>query len=156
MTDPVTLTRPRALEAVVAALIEQVEVARAQAAIAHDEATNEETRQEGKYDTRAIEAGYLAEAQARRRAEVEQALGLLRGVAEGPPRDHVDGPCLVHLERPDGVAFYLLAPAAAGLRVDVGGQVVRVLTPSSPLGRELLGAEVDHELSDGSVVLGID
>lgn len=150
------LRRADVLAALVEALEEQCAVARAQAAIAHDEATSDETRQEGKYDTRAIEASYLAQAQAQRLQDVERSLGHLRVMPSGPPRTLVDGPCLVCLERDEGSAWYLLAPAAPGLRVSVSGTKVRVLSPASPLGRELLGAEVGDETSTGAELVWID
>ena len=43
---------------------------------AHEEATHEESTAENKYDTRGLEASYLAEAQSRRVAEVDKTIHL--------------------------------------------------------------------------------
>lgn len=151
-----TPDRASALAAIVAALHAAAVTARAQASIARDEATGEESKQEGKYDTRAIEAGYLAQAQAKRLAEAELAYQRFAALDAEATRERVDGPCLVSVEDDAGeVAHYFVGPAAGGLRVDVDGAVVRVITPASPLGRSLLGLEADDELEDGRVVVAV-
>ena len=54
---------------------------------------------------------------------------------------------LVGLEDEDGRQQWLfLAPDAAGLKVDVVGQPVTVITPRSPLGKGLLGKRIDEEV----------
>lgn len=143
------LDRARAIDAVVDALRETLRVIEASAAVARDEATHADTRQEGKYDTRAIEAGYLAGAQARRAADAASAL---RRIDALPRRERDDGvvagPCLVVLVSAAGERrHYLLAPCGGGLTARVGAITVRVITPSSPLGQALLGTEVDDEVS---------
>ncbi len=143
------------LAAIVTALEDAVETARVQANVARSEATGDESRQEGKYDTRAIEAGYLAQAQARRVAEAELAFQRFASLDPKDERARVDGPCLVTLQGPEGLTHYFIGPAAAGLRVEVDGETVRVMTPASPLGRLLLGLEADDELDDGRVVLRV-
>src|SRR5690606_28022446 len=53
---------------------------KAAAAATHDAATNEESKPENQYDTRALEASYLADAQAKRVMEMEEVLHSLRSV----------------------------------------------------------------------------
>lgn len=145
---PMPLSRSAVLDAIVAALEHQLEVARAAADIARDEATNEETKQESKYDTRAIEAGYLAGAQSRRLGEMAATLGrYARLPRDAGEREVVDGPALVGLNGAEGDVFYFVGPGAAGLRVTVDGVLVRVVSPSSPLGGALVGAEVGDEIA---------
>lgn len=146
-------SRAEALDAVLAALRETLATLEAAANLARDEATHEDTKQEGKYDTRAIEAGYLAGAQARRAVEAADALRRIAALPRAERDDDVvAGPCLVTLRSDAGVErCYLLAPCAGGLVARVGETDVRVVTPSSPLGAALLGAEVDDEVrADGS------
>jgi transcription elongation GreA/GreB family factor len=45
----------------------------------------------------------------------------------------------VETERRGIVSAYLLAPRAGGTEVTVEGQEVMVITPQSPLGRQLIG-----------------
>jgi hypothetical protein len=54
------------------------------------------------------------------------------------PRAPIALSALVELESEEGAVCYWLVPAGAGLRLDVDGRMVRVVTPVSPLGRGLL------------------
>jgi hypothetical protein len=110
---------------------------------AHAEATDEQNKAESKYDTRALEASYLAEGQTRHAAEAQQTF--LQLVMFEPRAfdsdDSVDIGALVELESGDNVCdWYFLAPCAGGTEVDFGGRKVLVLTPQSPLGAQLIGA----------------
>ncbi len=114
------------------------------AALARDEATHEESRPESKYDTHSQEAAYLAEGQARLAAELAAARTALAAL----PLPQFDGAtpialgALVELEQPRGSAWYFLGPAAGGTSVVVDGCEILVVTPQSPLGRQLMGATV--------------
>ena len=114
------------------------------AALARDEATHEESRPESKYDTHSQEAAYLAEGQARLAAELAAARTALAAL----PLPQFDGAtpialgALVELEQPRGSAWYFIGPAAGGTSVAVDGCEILVVTPQSPLGRQLMGATV--------------
>jgi transcription elongation GreA/GreB family factor len=119
-----------------------LDIAERAAQTAYETATHEENIAENKYDTLGLEASYLAAGQARRVEEIRQALALCqnltlrayddqRGIAVG---------ALLGLEDARGREQWLfLAPDGAGLKVDVVGQPITVITPRSPLGRSLLG-----------------
>jgi transcription elongation GreA/GreB family factor len=103
-------------------------------------ATHEESKPENDKDTRALESSYLARGQAKRVLELREELALLkamecRSFAESMP---IALSALVELESDEGSVVYWLVPAGAGARVALDGQVVRVVTPPSPLGRALL------------------
>ena len=112
------------------------------AALARDEATHEESRPESKYDTHSQEAAYLAEGQARLAAELAAARAALATL----PLPAYTGSepialgALVELGHPTGPAWYFLGPAAGGTRVYADGREILVVTPQSPLGRQLMGA----------------
>ncbi len=114
------------------------------AALARDEATHEESRPESKYDTHSQEAAYLAEGQARLASELAAARTALAAL----PLPDFDGTtpialgALVELEQPSGSAWYFVGPAAGGTSVAVEGREILVVTPQSPLGRQLMGATV--------------
>ena len=148
-------SRELALTAIVDALRESVAKLESQAAVARDEATNEQSKQESKYDTRAIEAGYLAGAQSRRMLAVVSDLKRFASLSSSSNASEiVDGPCLVGLADEAGkVLYYFLGPGAAGLKVDVGGVQIMVITASAPLGKALLRAEVGDETVFGELVL---
>ncbi|MGE9266925.1 MAG: hypothetical protein ACQKBY_02415, partial [Verrucomicrobiales bacterium] len=82
-----------------------------------ENATGAETKSEGKYDTRAVEAAYLAEAQRKQLAQQRAALASLEKFT--PPAftdtDPIALGALVEVEEDDEIRFYLLAPAGGGL-----------------------------------------
>lgn len=141
-------TRAVALGAIVTALRTQYANLRKSADSARDEATHPDSKAESKYDTRAIEAGYLAGAQARRLMELETTVARYdRLPLESPETETIKGPALVVLAAADGTErCYFLGPGAGGLTVSVDGVSVTVITPSSPLGKVLLGAELGDEV----------
>jgi hypothetical protein len=103
-------------------------------------ATHEEAKPEDDKDTRALETSYLARGQAKRVLELRDEIAQLRAMEclafeETSP---IALSAVVELESNEGTLFYWLAPAGAGLRLQVDGQSVRVVTPMSPLGRGLL------------------
>ena len=60
------MNKVAAIEAFRASLSTELDAVERVAAMARDEASSAETKQEGKYDTRATEASYLARGQAER------------------------------------------------------------------------------------------
>ena len=109
---------------------------------AHDEATHEQSKAENKYDTRGLEASYLAAGQAELVEELEWALGKFDAVsfAAIPSGGEIAPGALVLVQTDLGRAAYLLAPAGGGAEVVVpGGTTVTVLGPEAPLRHQLLG-----------------
>ena len=110
--------------------------------MAHAEATDEESRAENKYDTRGLEASYLAHGQSRQVAETEQArdqYAALLPLPAGAPQGPIGVGALVQLETGDERPWYFLGPAAGGMEIQSAGQEVFVVTPLSPFGRLLVG-----------------
>ena len=110
-----------------------------------DEAISEESRPENQYDMHSQEAAYLAEGQARLAAELAENIELYRTLSF-PPVTGENAPAalgsLVATESGASRHWYFLGPRAGGLELRVEGFDVLVLTPNSPLGRELLGKRV--------------
>ena len=119
-------------------------------------AIHEETRAEDPKDTRATEASYLARGLARRVAELTAdaaRLAALRLTAFDAG-DAVGLTALVGLEDAAGRASVVfLLPAGAGETLELDGATIRPVTPSSPLGRSLVGRfvgeDVEAELPGG-------
>jgi transcription elongation GreA/GreB family factor len=113
-----------------------------QAALAtHAEATDEENKAEDKYDTRGLEASYLAHGQSRAAEEAAQAVAQFRAL---PARDFsavdpISLGALVTVETRGKPAYYFVGPRAGGTEVAWDGRTVMVVTPQSPLGRQLVG-----------------
>ena len=112
------------------------------AAAARDEATGDETKQEGKYDTRATEASYLARGQAWRIAALRRLkawFDLLDPDAAPPAEVRLGSLVRVAGHRD---AWLFVAPDG-GPRATVDGALVHVISPEGPLGRALLDLEAD-------------
>ncbi|MEY3608931.1 MAG: hypothetical protein RLZZ447_1719 [Verrucomicrobiota bacterium] len=135
--------------AILAALREEQERQARAAADAHEEATSEESRPENKWDTHSQEAAYLAEGQSRQVQEAAEAIGLFAALplSAFSPADPVALGALVTLDSGGNVARYLLGPRAGGLTVATAEGEVMVLTPQSPLGRQMLGRRVGDEIT---------
>ena len=131
--------------AVILLVIEQIakdlEGIVASAKASHAEATHEQNKPENKYDTRALEASYLAHGQSRHLAELERSKQEFESLslADSPPGTPIDVGALVILQHRKESIAYLLGPRAGGTEVTSDGTLVTVITPQSPLGRQLLG-----------------
>lgn len=110
----------------------------------YEAATHEESEPEDQYDTRGLEASYLAGAQAKRVAEVEQTLHTIRTLQfrEFRESDPIAATALVELDHDGKISYCLLLPQGGGLAVDHHGHHVQVITPKSPLGEALIGRSV--------------
>jgi len=129
------------LKQIVAALGESLEVIERAARASHAEATHESSRAESKYDTRGLEASYLAGGQARQALEIMDSIKMYQSLAarDFAPGDLIDLTAVVKLET-DGVpALYFIGPKSGGVEVDFEGDEITVITPQSPLGQNLVG-----------------
>ncbi|MCK6186741.1 MULTISPECIES: GreA/GreB family elongation factor [unclassified Pseudomonas] len=137
------------LQLILEKLTVDLDIAQRAAQTAYETATHEENIAENKYDTLGLEASYLAAGQAKRVEEIKQSLVLCQNLQLRPYEDRrgIEVGTLVGLEDENARQQWLfLAPDAAGLKVDVVGQPVTVITPRSPLGKGLLGKCVDDEV----------
>lgn len=115
------------------------------ALMARDEATHEESKPENQYDMHAQEAAYLAEGQARVAAELTDTLALYQSLPFSPwVADQPAGiGAVVTLEAPAKIARFFIGPRSGGMELTVAGEEITVVTPSSPLGRRLVGVKID-------------
>ena len=141
------------IEKIVAQLAEQVESYARSARAAQAEATDEQSKAENKYDTRGLEASYLAHGQSRQASEAGEAIAQFRALPlrDFGAKDAIDLGALVEVERDGGRAHYFIGPRAGGLEIEHAGKAVVVITPQSPVGRQLVGARVGDVLEGGSV-----
>jgi transcription elongation GreA/GreB family factor len=131
------------LEQIVSSLSESLETLQKAARASHAEATDESSKAENKYDTRGLEAAYLAGGQARQAKEILDSIevyGALK-LKEFGPEAPIDLTALVELESEGMESTYFLGPKNGGLEVEFEGQEVTVLTPQSPLGETLMGKQ---------------
>jgi transcription elongation GreA/GreB family factor len=128
-------------DAIVAQLKRELDLQTRAAHDARDEATSEETKSEGKYDMRGQEAAYLAEGQARLAVELAESLAIYHALdlADLPAGSSAAVGALITLETRGRRTRYFLGPRNGGLDARVGDETFTVVTPTSPLGRQLIG-----------------
>ena len=147
-----TVDKSAVVLAVRAALDDELRSLVAAASMALDEATSEESKAENKYDTRSLEASYLAGAQSERALALKQVIAFWNVFQ---PRAYIaDTPigagALVQVEDERGARWCLLAPSGGGRRVTVDGVEVTVVDLRTPLGRALVGAVEGDEVEVGT------
>lgn len=115
------------------------------AKIAHADATGEESKAENKYDTRGLEASYLAGAQAKMAGEALQNVASYKDIEfkQFTNKSRIELTALIQLESEGGSrSFYFIGPKGGGIEIIHEGIKVLLITPSSPLGGRLIGREV--------------
>jgi transcription elongation GreA/GreB family factor len=151
MTSGAGLARREQIrQQVLAALEDQRQLIARAVAEAASATTHADARQEGKYDTRAIETSYLAGAQAERLQELAQKIQTIERIAfrEPDPNQAVRATSLICAQDESGTDFwYMILPGAGGLTVTTGEITVTILAPESPLGLEFLGKSAGDEIS---------
>jgi len=147
------MTKQQLLQTIIARLEADLALFLAAARTAHAAATHEECAPDNKYDTTALEASYIAQGQANRAHEIRLSLDAYRNLTlqafddETPLRLTA----LVTLEDEEGNERRLfLGPQAGGMKVAGADGEIVVVTPSSPLGRSLLGGRTGDEIQAGS------
>jgi len=147
------MTKQQLLQTIIARLEADLALFTAAARTAHAAATHAECIPDNKYDTTALEASYLAQGQANRAQEIRLGLEAYRNLTlqafDGEAAVRLTA--LVTLEDEGGnERRFFLGPKAGGMKIaDADGEIV-VLTPSSPLGRSLLGRRTGDEIQAGS------
>ncbi|MBT4792072.1 MAG: hypothetical protein HON90_10910 [Halobacteriovoraceae bacterium] len=102
---------------------------------------NGDLKSDGKYDTRATEANYLAGGQRLRVTELEQELELICGVDISTSSDSVSIGSLVEIELNGQQRKYFIAPTAGGTMLKICSEVVLVISVFSPIGDGALGLQ---------------
>jgi transcription elongation GreA/GreB family factor len=137
--------RPRAKADLKRELLEQLEAqlatARASHAAATEGAISDDARPENDKDTRGLEQSYLARGHAQRVADLETAVAAIAALPTGA-MTKVGVGALVTIEEDDKTRELFVAGFGGGL---VLAGDVTVITPTAPMGRALLGKQVDDE-----------
>ncbi len=137
-------------QAILAQLTAELDLLTRAAQMARDEATSEESKAENKYDTRGQEAAYLAEGQARLALELQESITLFQSLIfpAFAPTDAIAIGALVTLGHAPRSQTYLLVPRNGGMEIaSENSAPILLVTPQSPLGRQLLGRRVGEMVS---------
>jgi len=147
--------KPSLLELIRSELRARLERLSKAACEAHAAATDPGSKAEGKYDTRSLEASYLAAGQARQVDELADAVRVFEGLAlpDFEMDDPIDAGALVEADVAGETLFFLLVPASGGLVVRHEERDVTLLTPASGLYRKLLGLSVGDTLDDPALMV---
>lgn len=117
---------------------------------AHAAATHEENLPDNKYDTLALEASYIAQGQANRAQELRQSIEIYKQLPTEVSGDVIGVTSLVTIEDDNGtVKVVFIGPVEGGLKFTFEQTDITVITPASPLGRELLGKYVGETVVTG-------
>lgn len=120
-------------------------VALKEAAMAtYEAATNEESKPENEYDTRGLEASYLAGAQAKRVGDIEELIFIYKDlkVRDFAANEAIASTALVEVSLNGKKSMVFIMSKGGGTMLQIDGMPVQILTPSSPLGEALLGLKV--------------
>lgn len=115
---------------------------------AHAAATDPGSKAEGKYDTRSLEASYLAAGQARQVDELAASLRTFEALTlpDFTPGEAIDAGALVEAELNGEISHFLLVPTSGGTVIHHDGMEITLLTPESPLYRKLVGMRAHESL----------
>lgn len=117
---------------------------------ARADATGEESKSENKYDTRGLEASYLAGAQAKMAVDsllniaCYKKLSLQNFAADAK----IALTAIIELESEDNTnSLYFLGPNSGGTKIEFDGKTILLITPSSPIGGQLMGRKIGDSVN---------
>ena len=136
-----TLNKRAIIQKITAKLVGELEIYFRAAQFSRAEATHESNKAENKYDTRGLEASYLARGQSKQAAELEAAIAEYEklGAKKFADGDAIAVGALVKLEHGGENSIYFVGPRAGGTEVLHDKKEILVITPQSPLGEQLMG-----------------
>ena len=135
------MNKSQLIKQIIASLTESLGVLEKAARASHEEATHESSKAESKYDTRGLEAAYLAGGQARQAKEILDSIKAYEALAtrEFDPGEPIELTALVELNTDGTLATYFIGPRSGGLEIKHRRKEIMVMTPQSPLGQNLIG-----------------
>lgn len=129
------------IKLIIAGLTKSLDILNKAAHASHAEATHESSKPENKYDTRGLEAAYLAGGQSRQAKEILDSIKLYESLIprKFAPGEPIDITALVELDTDHTRSTYFMGPKSGGLAISYHDQEIVVITPQSPLGQNLTG-----------------
>lgn len=151
------MEKAQLIKRIIASLNESLSVLEKAARASHAEATHESSKAESKYDTRGLEAAYLAGAQARQAKEIMDSIQIYEALTtrDFAGDEPIDLTALVELDVGGMRSLYFIGPKNGGLEIEHQRKEITVITPLSPLGQNLVGKQAGQRWTaklGGSVV----
>jgi len=141
------MEKAKLIREIIERLSENLAVLEKAARASQAEATHESSKAENKYDTRGLEAAYLAGGQARQAREI---LESIKQYGALPSKDFgadepIDLTALLELETGGARSLYFIGPRHGGLEIKHKRKEIMVITPQSPLGQNLMGKKAGEK-----------
>jgi len=119
------------------------------AAETHSVSTDAENKQESKYDTRGIEASYLADAQAEQATFIEEGIFKLQNLSlPDEPDSAILGSIVILTDEEDNDLQFFLLPAGGGISLEYEDLPLTVITPESPIGEKIITKSLLDHIED--------
>lgn len=148
------MTKSDLLQRIIEQLTHDLAVQFNAAKAAHEASTHEENIPDNKYETLALEASYVAQGQANRAQEIRRALETYKQLTlqQFDDNNTIGLTALVTLADADETSRTLfIGPLEGGMKVadKQNGTEIVVITPASPLGRDLIGKSIGDSITIG-------
>ena len=126
-------------------LLENIEKAEDAYRSSHEYTTKGDIKSDGKYDTRATEAGYLAGAQKKRVEELKNDLNRLRAlpIKTFSSEEGVAVGALMELECEKRVSHYFISPSLGGETLKIEETSIQIISQNSPISVASFGLDQD-------------
>lgn len=138
------IDKVKLVEQIKSQLEKDFQTLKAAALATYEDATHEESKPENEYDTRGLEASYLAGAQGKRLAEIEEIFAIYKflQIKKFTDKDQIQLSALVEVEQNTKISYIFIVPKGGGMTVQFEGYSIQVVASTSPLGESLLGLKV--------------
>jgi transcription elongation GreA/GreB family factor len=135
------MKKAQLIRQIITSLTASLNILQKAARASHEEATHESSRAESKYDTRGLEAAYLAGGQARQAKEILDSIKAYEALVtrDFAPGEPIELTALVELDADGTHSAYFIGPRNGGLEIKHRRKEILVITPQSPLGQNLMG-----------------
>lgn len=134
------------IEQVIAKLESDLAGLKKAAAETHAITSHDENKQEGKYDTRSIEASYLADAQTSQALTIQESILKIRNITLiDEPETAILG-SIVILSSDHQDHQFLLLPAGGGITLEYENQPLTTVTPDSPIGKSIIATSIAEQI----------
>ncbi len=141
--------KQKIIDSLIADLTHERDVLSRAAETAHAEATHPEAKPENRYDTRSLEASYLAGAQQARVEELTAKIEIIRSMTLHPfsRTDQIAPSALVQLESDGKILEYFLTAWVSGYTYKIDSREIKVVSAQSPFGAALNGRTVGESMT---------
>lgn len=135
------LDKNTVIEQILKILGQEISVVTQAAKAAHEAAIGEESKAEDQYDTRGLEASYLAGAQSARVAELEKQSQMYQQLSlrNFSPEEPIAPGALIELSQNGSRSYYFVVGLGGGFSLQMDGKALYVISTRAPLGEALLG-----------------